>query len=134
MIKIELTFSSMDELNTFVRRNVSVATIAQEMGATPLPQIQPEKLDKPAEQPKAEAPKEQPKVEPAATTSSEKPDESAAPGVTYDDLKTVIMSAIAKGKTALLKEVCAACGVKTFQGTTDPALWAKAKALIEAGL
>lgn len=72
---------------------------------------------------KAEAPKEE--------LSSPKPDESAAPGVTYDDLKASIMKLVSKSP-AKMKEVCEAFGLKTFAGTTDPELWAKAKAMIDA--
>lgn len=153
MIKLTLEFATYDELHEAVEKltggAVGVrklqgdpAVFTQTKGADePLPEIQPETLDKLAEMAapaKAEAPKEQPPADPAATTSSEKHSESVEPAaaaeVTYDDLKAVIMKAIANGKTALVKEACAACSVKTFQGTTDPALWSKAKALIEAGL
>lgn len=84
--------------------------------ANPLPNQAP--------QSKAEAPKEE-------KPSSPPPVESAAPGVTYDDLKASIMKLVAKNPTEM-KKVCEAFGLKTFAGTTDPVLWAKAKAMIDA--
>lgn len=73
---------------------------------------------------KAEAPKEE-------KPSSPPPAESAALGVTYDDLKASIMKLVAKNP-AEMKKVCEAFGLKTFAGTTDPVLWAKAKEMIDA--
>lgn len=134
MIKIEMTFTDMDELNDFVRRNVSARTMVAEQFAAPgvynADQLKDEKSIAMAAEwaklsaVKAEAPKEE-------KPSSPPPAESAAPGVTYDDLKASIMKLVAKNP-AEMKKVCEAFGLKTFAGTTDPVLWAKAKEMIDA--
>lgn len=144
MIKIEMSFETMVEAMQMMQRITGMGEVT---GGTPLKitTIDATKLSSKNEpapgvygvnqlihtgvyneeqlQPKAEAPKEEP--------SLPKPDESAAPGVTYEQLTAAIMKLVAKSP-AEMKKVCEAFGLKTFKGTTDPELWAKAKAMIDA--
>ncbi len=154
MIKITMEFEDFAAVEAFARKNASVTTIAAELkGAMAHNNVlnnqssrvsTSDALAAYVEQAKqegreigplakdlaklpavkAEAPKEPEAV------STPTPSESAAPGVTYDELKSSIMKLVAINPNHM-RAVCEQFGVKTFQGT-DAATWAKAKDVIDA--
>ena len=137
MIKIEISFDSIDDAAVFFAKNVSARQIAAEMKgesistATPAaitPEVQTAML-----RDIAAAKAELPKDEPAAAASSPKPEEFLASGeaveCSYDDLKKSIMKLVAIDPKHM-REIADSFGVKTFQGTTAD-VWPKAKKAVD---